>query len=431
MTKILISAYACEPYRGSECEIAWQLVNRLSCENDVWVITRANNIESHTQFFSANPKPSTLNFIYLDLPPIFRIFKAGRRGFLFYYYLWQVFVAIWVFRKSDKYQFDIAHHLTGGMDWMPSGLCLFTGPFLWGPVGSEETADFLLRTLPAGQRIKALTRSVLRRLFITLDPFNRLTRFKADLTLTHTPHTFIPSGCRNIITAYQIALDSSLIPDAKELYPTRDSGVLKVLFVGELKSWKGCELALRSMTAILKTFNGNVILQIVGDGPLMKQLKEIARRAKVENFVQFKGTVDFDALPHIFAGADIFIYPSYHHGLSNVVLQAMAHALPVICLSGDGTGRFVEGDHGCAVIGDTLSEVVAELTLATRGLILNQGRRLALGERARDKVKEEMTYELMAKRTLLIYGELVSCGSKVDIDIQLLKKKINMASGEE
>ena len=42
--KILISAYACEPDKGSESEVGWSWVKYLSkTKNKVFVITRSNN----------------------------------------------------------------------------------------------------------------------------------------------------------------------------------------------------------------------------------------------------------------------------------------------------------------------------------------------------------------------------------------------------
>ena len=39
MRKILVSAYACEPYKGSEQAVGWNIVLELAKTNDVHVIT--------------------------------------------------------------------------------------------------------------------------------------------------------------------------------------------------------------------------------------------------------------------------------------------------------------------------------------------------------------------------------------------------------
>ena len=129
MYNILVSAYACEPGRGGEGEIGWSLVHELAKSHQVWVITRANNKIVHDSAFTQLKKPENLNFIYYDTSKWLRWFKR-KRFFLIYYYLWQL-GSIFQARKFLKTQkIDIVHHLTGGMDWMPSGLALVPSLFM-------------------------------------------------------------------------------------------------------------------------------------------------------------------------------------------------------------------------------------------------------------------------------------------------------------
>ncbi|HLE82176.1 MAG TPA: glycosyltransferase family 1 protein, partial [Dehalococcoidia bacterium] len=41
--KVLISAYACEPGKGSEPNVGWNVAREMARQHDVWVLTRANN----------------------------------------------------------------------------------------------------------------------------------------------------------------------------------------------------------------------------------------------------------------------------------------------------------------------------------------------------------------------------------------------------
>lgn len=68
MYKILVSAYACEPGRGSEGEIGWSIVHELSKHHNVWVITRANNKVVHDAAFVQEKKPKNL-FFSITTPP--------------------------------------------------------------------------------------------------------------------------------------------------------------------------------------------------------------------------------------------------------------------------------------------------------------------------------------------------------------------------
>ena len=72
--KIFVSAYACEPYKGSEPGIGWNFVNEMSKYHEVHVLTRANNRESIEKEFIylAN---QNLTFYYYDLPKALMFWK--------------------------------------------------------------------------------------------------------------------------------------------------------------------------------------------------------------------------------------------------------------------------------------------------------------------------------------------------------------------
>ena len=64
--KLLLSAYACEPDRGSEPGVGWHWVLELAgLGHDVWVLTRTNNQQAIQR---ASPHLRNIHFIYYDLP---------------------------------------------------------------------------------------------------------------------------------------------------------------------------------------------------------------------------------------------------------------------------------------------------------------------------------------------------------------------------
>ncbi len=87
--KVLVSAYACEPDKGSEPGVGWNWVKQIAKTHETWVLTRANNRESIERELQENPMPGA-HFVYLDLPHWMRFWKRGQRGVHLYYYLWQI-----------------------------------------------------------------------------------------------------------------------------------------------------------------------------------------------------------------------------------------------------------------------------------------------------------------------------------------------------
>ncbi|MGB2889494.1 MAG: hypothetical protein WBC04_17505, partial [Candidatus Acidiferrales bacterium] len=87
--KVLVSAYACEPKKGSEAGAGWNWVCQISRFEECWVITRLNNRDAIDRALAGSPMPR-VHFVYYDLPQWARFWKKGQRGTRAYYYLWQI-----------------------------------------------------------------------------------------------------------------------------------------------------------------------------------------------------------------------------------------------------------------------------------------------------------------------------------------------------
>jgi glycosyltransferase involved in cell wall biosynthesis len=399
--KILISAYACETGRGGEGEIGWRIVHRLAEHHDVWVITRANLRALHQAEFLDTPKPARLHFIYFDMPWIFRFYKKGKRLFLLYYYLWQLGVGLLARRLMRQEKFDLIHHLTGGMDWMPAGLSLCSGPFLWGPVGSEDTHPVVLRKLRLRSRLKDRARVIVRSTMRNFDPFVRISGRRARIILTHTPETMPRRYAGKLRPFTQTGIED--VPTlARQKVDLGRQGPLRLLFAGELKDWKGARFAL---DAALKYFerDSGARLTVAGDGPLRAQMEEILCRHPQGDRVEMLGRVPMARLVELMGESDIFLYPSFHHGLATVVLQAMLTGLPVICIEGDATGRAVGQVAGITVTLNIDRNPVGDLADAIAELAGNEPHRQAMASDAQRLISHKYTYHVLVASIVSIY----------------------------
>jgi len=68
---------------------------------------------------------------------------------------------------------------------------------------------------------------------------------------------------------------------------------------------------------------------LVGDGPLLKRIKEYARESELEGYVVFTG--ERTNIPDYYSIFDVFAFPSFWEGASITLLEAMASRVPVIC----------------------------------------------------------------------------------------------------
>ena len=81
--KIFISAYACEPQKGSEPGIGWNVVNELAKYHEVHVLTRSNNREAIEAALIGRNEAVPV-FHYYDLPKWLTFWKKKLRGYHLY-----------------------------------------------------------------------------------------------------------------------------------------------------------------------------------------------------------------------------------------------------------------------------------------------------------------------------------------------------------
>lgn len=78
----------------------------------------------------------------------------------------------------------------------------------------------------------------------------------------------------------------------------------------------------------LKRRNDNVKLIFIGEGPEENNIREMVRRAKLEEYVIFYGTSN--QVEKLMQIMDVFILPSFSEGLPVVGIEAQAAGVPVI-----------------------------------------------------------------------------------------------------
>jgi glycosyltransferase involved in cell wall biosynthesis len=92
-------------------------------------------------------------------------------------------------------------------------------------------------------------------------------------------------------------------------------------------------------------------LDIVGDGPLRKELEQQAIKLNLEDRVRFLGWIgDRDRLRDHFAAAAFFVFATETEGISLSVQEAMASGLPVISTAPGGLRTFLQDGENAVVI---------------------------------------------------------------------------------
>jgi glycosyltransferase involved in cell wall biosynthesis len=365
---ILLSAYACEPGKGSEPGVGWYwAVNLAAIGHSVWVLTRANNGALIETALAAEAREN-LHFIYYDLPPWMRWWKRHGHGVQLYYLFWQ-WGAYRVARKlCMQMRFDVIHHITFGVFRHPSFLAFLGVPFVFGPVGGGEAAPLSLRsTFHWRGRIADRLRDFAN-WTVCVNPLMRAVFRNTAVTLCKTAETLqkIPSRYRSqCMIQLELATESAAGAIVRRLRPA-GSG-LRVLYVGRLVYWKGLHLGLMAFAQLLRS-EPHATLTVIGAGRDERWLRTLARDLGVEEAVAWRGRIDRLSVMAAYADHDVLLFPSLHDSSGNVVLEALRAGIPVVCIDTGGPGAIIDASCGLKIPAGHVHDVVSGLGEALQRL---------------------------------------------------------------
>lgn len=176
-----------------------------------------------------------------------------------------------------------------------------------------------------------------------------------------------------------------------------------ILSVSNLVASKGIDL---NLIAILKLVERHPKLKyvIIGDGPEMKILVELASNLGLAGRVEFLGRLPHDEVMDYMATADIFSLPSWREGFGVVYLEAMAHGKPVIACRGEGIEDVViNGETGLLAQPKDIDSLVEAIDF----LLSNPDKARAIGERAKKLVLENYAWAKNTEKTIQVYKEVL------------------------
>jgi glycosyltransferase involved in cell wall biosynthesis len=183
-------------------------------------------------------------------------------------------------------------------------------------------------------------------------------------------------------------------PDQKE--PVR------IIMVGRLEPQKAQADLLRAVSVLNRP---DVWVDLVGDGPLLPQLEQLAKQLNLTHKVRFWGYRTDVA--HLLAQAHIFALISHWEAFPRSTLEAMRAGLPVVVTDVGGAAEAViPGVTGYVIPSGDQQQLVTTL----ERLISDPEQRRLLGQAGRKRYEEYFTFERLLAETLEVY-ERVLAGS--------------------
>ena len=349
--RILFSAYACEPGKGSEPGVGWRwALETARLGHDVWVITRENNQPGIDRALATEGNPANLHFVYVDLPRWTRWWKRGGHGVIAYYVMWQWGAYRCARKLHAAERFDVVHHITFGVMRYPSFMGGLGIPLVAGPLGGGERAPMALRRHFSLQYyLKDAVRD-LANLVAKFDPCVHRMLGQARLILFKTPQSmaWLPNAYRRKAQcALEIGIDAKATIGA-ELPPRAAGREIRIVYVGRFLYLKGMGLGLQAI-AELRALGVPMSLTMIGQGPEWERWRELAAGLGIADCVSWVPWLNHRELLDAYSEFDVLLFPSLHDSSGNVVLEAMANGLPVVCLALGGPAEMVDDSCGRVV----------------------------------------------------------------------------------
>jgi glycosyltransferase involved in cell wall biosynthesis len=334
--RVLISAYACEPNRGSEPGAGWEWATAAAERHEVCLITSRRHAEPIRAALADDRPPGLDDVRFLeDLTDV----RTTGRAHLDYRRWQRAARPVFAHLHAER-QFDLAHHLTWGVDWHPAAAGTIPGlPYVWGPVGGVTAVSWrAARWLGARGVLTELGREAAVR------PLRRLAgdRLARDAALVLVQSE---DGRRRFPGHDRVAVAPNVAVRLDEPVPATPSGGRHAVFVGRLLAWKGLRLAVAALAEA-----PGWTLAVYGRGPEAGPARRLAERLGVADRLELHGPRPRPDVLAALASADALLFPSLREAAGWVVAEAVTLGVPVVCVDRGGPPELARVPDGGAAV---------------------------------------------------------------------------------
>ncbi|WP_018478616.1 glycosyltransferase family 4 protein [Pontibacter roseus] len=401
--KLLLSAYACEPNRGTELGNGWNwALNTAKLGHEVWCLTTVEgraNIEAEVKKLSL----PNLHIVFVEVPKYIDKLFEYHIGFYPHYLYWQQQAYKKAKELDKQIDFDLVHHVTIGSLQLGTALWRLNKPLIFGPAGGGQEAPKAFKKYFYGWWKTEVIRSGISKLLLQVNPDVRKTMRHASLVLTTNEDTYNmarDNGALNAKMFLDTSLPESFFPQA---YPERTpKQELQILWVGRLFARKGLPLVLEALSKVRKDVPFR--LTILGDGHMHDMVPGLIAEYGLQGKVDWKGQVPWEEVKRGYTESDLFMFCSLRDSSAAQFLEAMAYGLPVVTLDLHGGKNLVPDNAGIKVPATTPEQTVQALAAAVEDLYDHPEKREAMG-RAGYTFARTQTWPLKTKHIADFYSK--------------------------
>jgi len=346
--KLLISAYACAPNRGSEHAVGWNWTteaHRLG--HEVWALVSPAHRDAIEDACRSDRVAREIHWIFPELSYWPLQPAKEPKWERTYNLLWQRAALRSARELERRIGFDAIHHLTWAGIRAPTFLGSLGPPLIIGPIGGGETSPSSLRD---GFGLKGRILETLRDLTnatITINPLVCGGLSDASIIFASTADTrnLLRGPLRKKTVVFsQLGIQKGQLGSLRTARQTPP----RLLYAGRLLYWKGVHIALEAFAKLL-TKVPNARFTIVGTGSEEARLKADSVIRKIKDNVDFISWLPQGNLFELYDSHDLLLFPSLHDSGGFVVLEALCHGMPVVCLDLGGPKEVVTPESGLII----------------------------------------------------------------------------------
>jgi glycosyltransferase involved in cell wall biosynthesis len=417
--KVLVSAYACSPYKGSEPGVGWGFISALARHHDLWVIVEEEKFRKDIErALAADPALGrSVRFFFIHKRRNRWLRKLWPPSYYWYYRRWHEDAYNLAKQLHQEVGFDLAHQLTMVGFREPGYLWRLGIPFVWGPVGGMGL--FPWRFLPALGVYGALY-------YLAYNLFNWwqmnfLARPKraAKVAASGLANGLIAAtqenrdcasrywGCPSIVLT-EVGLPREPVCQIRERVVGEP---LRLVWSGQHTPGKALNLGLQALRRLPHFVNWE--LHILGKGRQTAAWQRLPAQLAISERCRFHSWAPRAQALEIMQGAHVMLITSLRDLTSTVTVEALALGLPIICLDHCGFAEVVDESCGIKIPVTTPIDVAAAMARVIEHLARDEEKRRTLARGALQRARR-FTWEEKARVVDQIYRAKMAGGEWVD-----------------
>ncbi|WP_265501151.1 glycosyltransferase [Paracoccus beibuensis] len=413
---VLLIAEAANPEWVSVPLVGWSLASALRRHADVHIVTQQRNREAFLRAGLVEGRDFTALDSEAIAAPMYRLASILRMGkgkgwtmttaisALSYPYferlVWQHFGA-----DIRARRFDLVHRITPLSPTVVSpiaGKIAAAGvPFVLGPLNGGVPWP---KGFDAERRQEREWLSYVRGVY-KLNPLRGRSLRSTALILAGSRHTAseIPQAHQDrVVWLPENAIDPArfnLVADQDLTLP------LRACFVGRLVPYKGPDMLIEAAAPLIAA--GQLVLDVIGDGPMMTALREQAARLGAQGGITFHGNLSHEKVQEVMVRSNLLTFPSIREFGGGVVLEAMALGVVPMVVDYAGPGELVSDETGYPIALGERPQIVSRFRAALGALVADPSGLPGKARAARSQALADYTWDAKAAKIVALYRRLL------------------------